>query len=352
MFAVALLFVAFRLDSRALPRRSALPSPGTDIATIRTNIERNALVRTSTNQPTRDDSNHIAWTLTLAGGEGTRLADYIERRFGRRIPKQYCCLLGSNSMLQCTLERLNTLNPPSRSLTVISSGHEELAMPQLQGLSDHVFCQPSSRDTGVALYVALAMIKRWTPNAIVTITPADHYIAPPALYVSQVADAQNVAARVRDQVVILGVKPLAPDPELGYLLVGGEAEHPRIRNVLGFVEKPAVASADDLIERGALWNTMVTCGSVEALWQLGRRTQPSLIHALDVLVPSIGTKDEENAIDSVYRAQRPISFSRDMLEHARSGLVAYELEGIEWSDWGQPDRVEKVLRQRLQREVA
>jgi mannose-1-phosphate guanylyltransferase len=309
-------------------------------------------VRTSTNGPANDDSKQIAWTLTLAGGEGTRLADYVERRFGRRIPKQYCRMLGSRSMLQCTLERLNTLNPPSRSLTVIGTGHEELAVPQLRGLSDHVFCQPNSRDTGVALYVALAMIKHWTPNAIVTITPADHYISPSALYVAQVADAQDAAVRIRDQIIILAIKPLVPDPELGYLLVGGAAGSPRTRNVFGFVEKPSVERADDLIAKGALWNTMVTCGSVDALWQLGRDTQPSLINTLDMLALSIGTRYESDAIDSVYRAQQSVSFSRDMLEHARGCLVAYELECIEWSDWGRPDRIEKVLHQRLQRELS
>ena len=149
-----------------------------------------------------DDSYQIGWTLALAGGEGTRLAKFVKQRFGRQIPKQYCCLLGNRSMLQSTLDRLNIVNPPSRTLTVIGTGHTELAMPQLQGLSDHVFCQPSSRDTGVALYVALAMIKRWTPNAVVTITPADHYIEPSALYVMQAADAQHAAARFRDKVII------------------------------------------------------------------------------------------------------------------------------------------------------
>jgi mannose-1-phosphate guanylyltransferase len=256
-------------------------------------------------------------------------------------------------MLQSTLDRLNQVNPASRTLTVIGSSHGELALPQLRGLSDHVFCQPSSRDTGVALYVALAMIKRWTPNAVVTITPADHYIAPAALYVAQVAEAQAIAARDRDKVVILGIKPSGPDPELGYLLVGRRAEHPRMRHAIGFVEKPPTASAERLIADGALWNTMVTCGSVDALWHLGRTTQPSLVACLDVLVPSIGTNDESDAVENVYRELRPISFSRDMLERASpSSLLTYQLEGIDWSDWGRPDRVEKVLRQRLQHEVA
>ena len=131
----------------------------------------NGDLRTSTSEPAEDESPTINWTLALAGGEGVRLADYVQRRFGRRIPKQYCCLLGTHSMLEHTLERLNKLTPASRTLTVIGTDHAEWALPQLAGKSDHVFRQPSSRDTGVALFVALAMIKRWNPNAVVTITP-------------------------------------------------------------------------------------------------------------------------------------------------------------------------------------
>src|SRR5437763_8709491 len=127
-------------------------------------------LRTSASEPTDDESTELDWTLALAGGEGLRLSDYVQRRFGRRIPKQYCCMLGNRSMLEHTLERLNKLTPPSRTLTVIGTHHAEIAAPQLAGRSDHVFRQPSARDTGVATYVALAMIRRWHRNATVAIT--------------------------------------------------------------------------------------------------------------------------------------------------------------------------------------
>src|SRR5512144_163095 len=162
-------------------------------------------LRTSVSEPFENESPEIDWTLALAGGDGVRLSEYVERRFGRRIPKQYCCLLGSRSMLEHTLERLNKLTPPSRTLTVIGTSHGEFAYSQLVGKSEHVFRQPGSRDTGLALYVALAMIKRWHPNAIVTITPTDHYVAPSGKYVEQVRAARGVAAQLRDTVVILGV---------------------------------------------------------------------------------------------------------------------------------------------------
>ncbi|MBC7974538.1 MAG: NTP transferase domain-containing protein, partial [Myxococcales bacterium] len=163
-------------------------------------ISQPAELRTSALEPIEDESTSLDWTLALAGGEGPRLAEYVQRRFGRRIPKQYCCLLGDRSMLEHTLERMNQLTPASRTLTVIGADHGLVAYPQLAGKSDHVLRQPAARDTGLALYVALAMIRRWNPNAVVTVTPTDHYVAPSARYIELVRAARGVAARLRDSV--------------------------------------------------------------------------------------------------------------------------------------------------------
>jgi mannose-1-phosphate guanylyltransferase len=307
-------------------------------------------LRTSAQDPIEDESAHVGWTVALAGGEGVRLTEYVERRFGRRIPKQYCALLGDRSMLEHTLERLNRITPPSRTLTVIGTNHGDFAYPQLRGKSDHVFRQPASRDTGLALYVALAMIKRWTPNAIVAITPTDHYVAPWAIYIEQVRAARAAAARLADRVIILGVRPTEPDPELGYLTLGERVtEIPEVRRLTGFVEKPTVTRARALGEAGALWNTMVTCGTIDALWALGRAAEPQLLDILDSFVPLVGTADEDDAIEYIYRAYLPVSFSRDMLERAPERLCAMELDGIEWSDWGRPERIETVLALRRSR---
>lgn len=307
--------------------------------------------RTSQTQPV--DSEHVGldWNLALAGGDGTRLADYVERRFGHRAPKQYCRLLGKRTMLEHTLDRLNRLAPTSRTLAVIGTNHERFATPQLAGRCDHVLRQPASRDTGLAIYVAIAMIKRWHPNAVVTITPTDHYVAPAPRYVEQLAVARSVASKLRETVVILGVKPTEPDPELGYLTLGPRVvEVPAVRPVSGFVEKPDVRRAGELARAGALWNTMVTCGSVHALWELARAAEPQMIDILDSLVPLIGTPDEDDALEYIYRALLPVSFSRDILERSTSRLAAMELDDVEWSDWGKPERVETTLALRRSRE--
>lgn len=301
-------------------------------------------LRTSVLEPTEDESPSLDWTLALSGGEGPRLADYVQRRFGRRIPKQYCCLLGERSMLEHTLDRMNRLTPASRTLTVIGTDHGPLAFPQLAGKSDHVLRQPGARDTGLALYVALAMIKRWTPNAIVTVTPTDHYVAPARRYIEHVRAARGVAAQLRDTVILLGARPGAPHAELGYLSLGEPlTEIPQVRRLTGFVEKPSTAVAHELTAHGALWNTMVTCGSVDALWSLGRAAEPQLLDILDSLVPLVGTKDETDAIEYIYRAYLPVNFSRDIVERVPERLAALELEGVDWSDWSRAEQIEAVL---------
>jgi len=150
--------------------------------------------------------------------------------------------------------------------------------------------------------------------------------------------------------VILGAKPNEPDPELGYLSVGDRlTQIPRVRRVTGFVEKPNPAGAQQLIGQGALWNTMVTCGTVDALWELGRAAEPQLLDILDSFVPLVGTEDETCAIEYIYRAVLPVSFSRDVLERAPERLCALELADMEWSDWGRPERIETVLAVRRSR---
>lgn len=66
-------------------------------------------------------------------------------------------------------------------------------------------------------------------------------------------------------------------------------------------------------------------------------------------MPLIGTPDEEDAIEYIYDAYLSVSFSRDILERLPERLCALELAGVEWSDWGKPERIETVLALRRSR---
>ena len=74
-----------------------------------------------------------------------------------------------------------------------------------------------------------------------------------------------------------------------------------------------------------------------------------VVDILESFVPLVGTPDEDDAIEYIYRAYCPVSFSRDILERAPQRLAAMALDGVEWSDWGRPERIETVLALRRSR---
>jgi hypothetical protein len=82
---------------------------------------------------------------------------------------------------------------------------------------------------------------------------------------------------------------------------------------------------------------MLACGSVDALWSLGRDAAPHLIGILDCLVPLVGTADESDAIEYIYRAYPPVSFSLDILTRTSKPLAVIAL------DLGQATRTENRL---------
>jgi mannose-1-phosphate guanylyltransferase len=317
---------------------------GTQLATDARMMPTSTLsMRSSVHEPLSDDVVGIDWTLVLAGGDGVRLREYVAQRLGRHVPKQYCRLISDRSPLEDALDRMNLITPTSRTLTVIGAAHAEWARPQLAGRSDHVFCQPSSRGIVVASYVALAMISRWHPNATVTIVPTDHYVTPASRYLETVEAARSFATKSRDLVVLLGVEPTEPHSDLGYIVCGTAlAADPDVRKVEAFVEGANVARASDLRGARVLRNTMVACGSVSALWELGRTAEPHLLDTLDSLVPLIGTEDEDAAIEYIYRARPAGNVPRDIYELSSHRVAALPVTGVEWIDLGTPERVERA----------
>src|SRR5205823_5524654 len=108
--------------------------------------------------------------------------------------------------------------------------------------------QPVNRDTGPGLFFALAYVYRWQPDAVVTVFPADHYVAPETRFGDVVADALRAARRWPDRVVTLGVRSDGADPDYGYLTRGAAVDGAAgLCTVTGFVEKPAPVAARRLL---------------------------------------------------------------------------------------------------------
>lgn len=301
-----------------------------------------------------DRSGENLWSVVLAGGEGERMRSLIEPWLGRHRPKQYCTFVGTRSMLQHTLDRSAAVAPPSRTVTVIGHGHGRwLAESTRAGQAGLVLEQPAALGTAVGVMLAVAHVIERDPDAILLVFPADHLVHPETTFVRHVLSACGHARRLRDKILLLGALPDRASTDLGWILPAGGRNGRRSGPlaVRAFQEKPASQQAQELARSGALWNTMVLAVRAATLWDLARRHLPEVAQRFETLRQTLhavrrGRADaafEMLALASIYRGMPTADLSRDLLERCPDSLRVLPLEGVEWSDWGRPERIAETL---------
>ena len=67
--------------------------------------------------------------IILAGGNGTRLSSLTRTLAGDDRPKQFCRLIGDDTLLGQTRRRAQLLIAPARLLTVVTRHHERFYVP-------------------------------------------------------------------------------------------------------------------------------------------------------------------------------------------------------------------------------
>ena len=283
------------------------------------------------------------WGIVLAGGAGRRLQPTVERLTGAPTPKQYCSFGHPRTLLQSTVDRLTPIVPAHRTVAVVAHEETERAGAQLRGFVGlTTLAQPLDRGTATGILFPLTEIHRRDPNAIVVITPADHRIAEPAVFVSGLRQAAAAVRRRPQSLVVGGAAADAPSTDLGWIVArrGPIARgEPDIRRVERFAEKPNGTEAHALWRAGAMWSTFVIVARVDALLERFRRHLP--VHAAwFAQYGAMADRGEREAWLSEHYAELPAAdFSRDMLVGAQDVAVLAWPRTLGWSDLGNERRL-------------
>ncbi|SDB83454.1 mannose-1-phosphate guanylyltransferase/mannose-6-phosphate isomerase [Paraburkholderia lycopersici] len=190
--------------------------------------------------------------VVLAGGSGTRLWPMSREHF----PKQLIGVVGSDTLLQATVHRLDGFAPEwqvaSAPIVVCGEEHRFVIVEQLRacGMDARLVVEPARRDTAPALTLGAALACANGDDAILVVMPSDHAIAD----VSALQRALECAARhaQRGAIVTLGVPPRSPETGFGYIRIG-EALADGAHRIDGFVEKPAPELATQYVTQGGYW---------------------------------------------------------------------------------------------------
>ncbi|WP_374473706.1 mannose-1-phosphate guanylyltransferase/mannose-6-phosphate isomerase [Arenimonas sp.] len=196
--------------------------------------------------------------VLLSGGSGTRLWPLSRETH----PKQFQPLVGEQSLLQATWQRLAGLPGMAAPIVVANEEHRFMVAEQLRQVGagpSAIVLEPVGRNTAPAIAVAALQAMEGGRDPLLLVLPSDHVIGDAAGFRAAVQEARRGAAE-QGSLVTFGIVPTGPETGYGYIKAVAAEAAPTgeggVRAVERFVEKPDLATAQAYVASGDyFWNS-------------------------------------------------------------------------------------------------
>lgn len=265
----------------------------------------------------------------MAGGVGSRFWP-ISRYYA---PKQFHDLLGTGkSMLEETANRFLTICPKENIYVVTNVDYYELVKKDLPYLSDNqILLEPEARNTAACIAYSCYKIISKNKAAIITISPADHYIFKVAEFEKTIQTAIKYATKNEDLVTI-GIVPTRPDTGYGYIQYDN-LEKNELKKVKKFTEKPNRETVLQFLASGDfVWNAGIFIFNALTIKKSFQKFLPDQNAIFESLSNFYFTDQESKKINNFYKNLTSISFDYGIMEKSDNVYVILGYFG--WSDVG------------------
>ncbi len=267
-------------------------------------------------------SNH--YIVILCGGTGPRLWPLSRANY----PKQFLPILSSKTLLEQTLNRAKKISS-SKNIFIVSTQRYQKKIEELIGnkipKSNFIY-EPSKKNTAMAILFAISHIQKINPKAVITTTPADHFISKNIAFKRTILKAAALACG-HHQILTIGIKPTFPNISYGYIIP--QVKNQNFSHVNLFIEKPDKESAQNLIKKGAFWNSGIYTFTIEDMISEFEKLQPEYFSIYQQLL----SLDNSKKIISIYKKSPNLPIDRAISE--KSNQVSVIPARFNWSDVGE-----------------
>jgi mannose-1-phosphate guanylyltransferase len=272
------------------------------------------------------------YVIIMAGGVGSRFWPLSRRE----KPKQFLDIVGiGETLIQQTYRRFKKSCPEENIFVVTNADHKNLVIEQLKIDPSRVLIEPFRRNTAPCLAYGTFRILKENPDALITVTPADHLIVKEEVF-SEVIQRCYDFAEKNDALITLGIKPDRPETGYGYIQADQKKPVKGFNNLLKvktFTEKPDIDLAKVFLESGDFyWNSGIFIWNIKAILNAIEKHMPDMYNVFDEGRELFGTKQEKSFIGKTYAECRNISIDYGIMEKADNVYVMGT--DIGWSDLG------------------
>jgi len=279
------------------------------------------------------------YAVIMAGGVGSRFWP----RSRERTPKQVLEIVGSGTMIQNTVKRIESLVPIENVCIVTNRLQKELIAKQLPKIPDeNILVEPVGRNTAPCIGLAAQWVFHKDPHAVMVVLPADHIIQNEKEFLIVLRRAIR-AAEENEALVTIGIKPTHPETGFGYIQFDDSDDQninvsEGIYRVKTFAEKPNLETAEKFLKSGDfVWNSGMFIWRASVILDEIERLLPELDVQLKKIASTVGTPQFNHAIEVAYGVLRGVSIDYGVMEKAKNVYVAKGDFG--WSDVGSWDEV-------------
>ena len=269
--------------------------------------------------------------LIMAGGKGTRFWPLSTEE----KPKQFLNLIGENTMIQMTINRIKPIIPMERIFVCTGEMYVNLVKEQIPDLPErNIVVEPEGRNTAPCIALSAMVIDRYYKNANMVVyfrslnKDEDEFR-------NTILAAHNFINDKDEAIVTLGMNPTRPEVGYGYIKYSDETLKSngfRVIKVESFVEKPNLDTAKKYLREGNyLWNGGMFIWSINNIINQIKIYSPDIYNSL-INIKEVSENKLQESINKSYENTESTSIDYAVLEKSKDVYVIPSNFG--WDDVG------------------
>ena len=289
--------------------------------------------------------------IIFAGGVGTRLWPLSRKS----SPKQFEKILGDKSTLQLAIDRLRPDFAFDDIYIATGKLYEDIIKKQLpQVPAKNFIFEPAVRDVGPAVGMAISIIGKENPNSPIAILWSDHFVKKERRFREVLHFAEDLVRKNNDSLILIGQRARFANQNLGWIEFGQETAQIRGTKVFKFrklIYRPTIEQAESFLNQNFAWNPGYFVTTPKFLLSQFEKFVPDLHKGLMKIEKSIGKKDFDRVVETVYPTLEKISFDNAILEKIDPSDVSVIAADLGWSDVGAWEALKEALETKSEENV-